>query len=129
MKEIENDYMKFWFEDGILFSKFQKDSIVGIEAVKQTIELREQISVKKHQYWLYDIRNMKSVTNEARQYAVQHGHNLINACAVLVDSYITKFIFTSYMKFSKPDFPFAVFASKERAVKWLLELKAKNEAV
>ncbi len=129
MKEIENDYMKFWFEDGILFSKFQQDTILDIEAVKQTIEMREQISVEKSQYWLYDITNMKSVTNEARQYAAQHGHDLIYACAGLVDSYVTKFIFTSYKKFGTPDFPFAFFTDKEKAVKWLSEIKAKNEAV
>ncbi len=129
MKEFENDFMKFWFEEGILISKFQKDTILDLEAVKKTIEMREQISVEKDQYWLYDITNMKSVTTEARQHAAQHGHNLIYACAGLVDSYMTKFIFTTYKKFSKPDFPFAFFTSKEKAVQWLSEIKAKNEEV
>lgn len=127
MKEIENDLLKFWFEDGILISKFQKETTFDLEAVKQTIELREIISSKKKQYWLYDITRMKSVTHEARQYAVKHGHDYIYACAAVVDSYLTKFIFTSYKTFSKPDFPFAFFTSKEKALQWLLEIKAVNE--
>lgn len=126
MKEIENDFMKFWFEDGILFSKFQKDIIVNLEAVKKTIELREKISVEENQYWLFDITDIKSVTNEARQYGSKHGHNLVYACAVLVDSYLTKFLFTSYLKLSKPDFPFAFFTNKQKAVDWLNELKQQN---
>jgi hypothetical protein len=126
MKENENDFMKFWFEDGILFSKFQKDTVVNLEAVKTTIELREKISVEKNQYWLFDITNIKSVTNEARQYGSKHGHNLVSACAVLVNSYFTKFLFTTYMKFNKPDFPFAFFANEEKAVEWLKELKEQN---
>ncbi len=127
MKEIENDTVQVWFEEGIVFLKFQKDTVLNLEAIKQTIELGENFSVEEKQYVVCDITNVKSATSEAREYGSKHGQNGIYACAVLVNSYFTKFLFTSYIKFSKPDFPFAVFISKEKAVKWLLEIKAKNE--
>lgn len=126
MKEIENDLVEVWFEGGIVFLKFQKDTILDLEAIKRTIEMTEQFSVEENKYLLVDITNLKSVTSEARKYAAQQVHKYIYARAVLVNSYFTKFLFTSYLKFSKPDFPFAVFTSKEKAVEWLNELKAQN---
>jgi hypothetical protein len=123
----ENDIIKFWFEDGILMSEFQSEIQYDIAAVKTTIQKRIEISAGKNQYWLYDITNMKSVTTEARQYACNHGHTMLYACAAVVDSYLTKFIYTTYKKFCKPDFPVAFFTSKEKALLWLSEIKAKNE--
>ena len=129
MKEIENDFMKFWIEDGILFSKYKKDRVLDLKTVVELIEMREKISVEENQYWLYDLTRVKNNTNEARYYVGEHGHNLLNACAIIVDSSVTKFMFKSYEKFKSPDFPFAAFTDKDEAVKWLSEIKAKNELV
>lgn len=126
MKEIENNIVEVWFEDGIVFLKFQKDTILDLETIKRTIKMTEQFSVEENKYVLVDITNLKSVTTEARKYAAQQVHKYIYARAVLVNSYFTKFLFTSYLKFSKPDFPFAVFTNKEDAVAWLNELKAQK---
>lgn len=127
MKEIENDFMKFWVEDGILFSKYKKDTVLDLKTVTELIQMREKISVEKNQYWLYDLAGIKSNTNEARHYVGEHGHNFLNACAIIVDSYVTKFMFTSYEKFKSPDFPFASFTNREEALQWLFEIKEKNE--
>lgn len=127
MKELENDFIKFWIENGILFSRFKQATELNIDTVKETIEMREKISGGQYQYWLYDITNLKTVTKEARNYATQYGEDFIYANAVLVNSYISKFIFTTYLKLSKPAFPFLCFTKREKAVEWLLEIKAKNE--
>jgi hypothetical protein len=127
MKEVETDFVKFWFENDILFSKFQKDTELNLDSIKQAIEMREKISGEQKQYWLYDITNLKTVTKEARDYAAKYGEDFICANAVLVNSYITKFMFNSYLKLNKPDFPFLFFTKKEKAIEWLMEIKAKNE--
>lgn len=126
MKKFENDFAVAWFEDGIVFLKFQQDTILDLEAIKQTIELGKKITVEENKYMLCDITNIRSVTNEARQYASKYGHSLIDACAVIVNSYFTKFLFTSYTKFIQLDVPFAFFTNKEKAVEWLNELKQQN---
>lgn len=127
VKEVENDFIKFWFENDILFSKFQKDTELDLESIKQAIEMREKISGEQKQYWLYDITNLKTITKEARHYAAKYGHDFICSNAVLVNSYITKFFFNSYLKLNKPDFPFLCFTKREKAIEWLLAIKAENE--
>lgn len=126
---VKNDCIEFWFENGILMSKFQKDTILNLDSIKQVIEMREKISGEQKQYWLYDITNLKTVTKEVRDYAERYGQDYLYCIAVLVNSHITKFIFNSYLKLNKPDFPFLFFTNKEKAVEWLLEIKEKNEKV
>ena len=127
MKELENDFIKFWIENDILYSRFKKGTELNLDTIKETIEMREKISGGQKQYWLYDITNLKTVTKEARNYASKYGEDYIHANAVLVNSYISKFIFTAYSKLSKPNFPFLCYTKKEQAIDWLLEMKAKNE--
>lgn len=127
MKEIENDFVKFWFENNILFSQFQKGTELNLNGIKQSIELREKISQGQKQYWLYDITNLKTVTKEVRDYAEKYGQDNLNCTAVLVNSHVTKFMFNTYLKLNKPKFPMRVFSSKEEAVKWLQEIKTKND--
>ncbi len=127
MKELENNFVKFWFENGILFSKFQKDTVLNLDRIKQAIEMREKISGKQKQYWLYDITNIKTVPKEVRDYAERHGQDYLYCIAALVNSHTTKFIFNSYLKLNKPDFPVLFFTDKEKATEWIMEIKAKNE--
>lgn len=124
---IENNFIKFWFENDILISQFQKDTVLSLDNLKQVIAMREKISGGEKQYWLYDITNLKNLTKEVRDYAERYGQDYLYCIAVLVNSHITKFIFNSYLKLNKPDFPFLFFAKKEEAVEWLMEIKAKNE--
>lgn len=46
MKEnfIKNEYIEFWKEDGILFSRFQEGMEVDVERMKEAVKLREEIS-------------------------------------------------------------------------------------
>ena len=128
MKEnfIKNEYVEFWKEDGILFSRFQEGMEVDVERMKEAVKLREEISSGANQYWLYDITRVKFITKEARDYADQYGQNYLHAVAVLVNSHITKFIFNTYIKLKKPIMPFIVFTNKEKALEWLLEVKEKG---
>lgn len=127
MKEEENNFVKFWFENGILFSKFQNDTVLNLDHIKLAIEMREKISREQKQYWLYDITNLKTVSKEVRDYAERYGQDYLHCTAVLVNSHISKFMFNSYLKLNKPDIPFSFFTKKEKAIEWLLEIKAKNE--
>ncbi len=67
MKELENDFIKFWIENDILYSRFKKATELNLDTIKQTIEMREKISGGQKQYWLYDITNLKTVTKEAQK--------------------------------------------------------------
>ncbi|MBA0884158.1 DUF7793 family protein [Flavobacterium undicola] len=123
---VKNEYIKFWFENGILISRFQEGVELDLVKIKELIRIREEISRGEMQYWLYDITNLKSVSKEVRDYADRYGQDYLNGVAVLVNSHITKFMFNTYLKLNKPKVLFQVFANKEKAVEWLLEIKTEN---
>lgn len=123
---IKKECVEFWFENGILMSKFEKNTELDLINIKETIRKREEISEGQKQYWLYDLRNVKNMPKEARDYADQYGQDFLHAVAVLVNSHITKFIFNSYLKLKSPIMPFHVFADPEKAMNWLLGVKNKK---
>ena len=126
--ELENDNIKYWIEDGILYSVFKKPTVMTLDNIKTFIEMRHELSGNKKQYWCVDIKSLRSFTKEGRDYADVHGQDFLHACATVVNSHVTKFIFNVFLRIKKPRIPFRAFKNKEEAVAWLKEIKAKKEA-
>ncbi|MBA0884159.1 DUF7793 family protein [Flavobacterium undicola] len=126
MKEVENDFIKFWIEDDILHSQFKKTTEGTIENIKAIIDLRHQISAEKKQYWCYDFNGIKSYEKDARDYADKNGQEGLYACAAVLNSHIAKFILNAFMVLKKPTVPLRGFTQKSEAIHWLNELKKKN---
>ncbi|EJL59496.1 DUF7793 family protein [Flavobacterium sp. CF136] len=129
MKEVENDFIKFWIEDNILYSQFKKPTDGTIENIKAIIDLRTKISDNKKQYWCYDFNGIKSYDKDARDYAEKNGQEHLAACAAVLNSHISKFILNAFMTLKKPIVPLKGFTKKNEAVNWLNELKKKNEQI
>lgn len=129
MKEVENDFIKFWIEDNILYSQFKKPTDGTIENIKAIIDLRNAISDNKKQYWCYDFNGIKSYDKEARDYAEKNGQEHLYACAAVLNSHISKFILNAFMRLKNPIVPLKGFTKKKDAINWLNELKEKNERV
>ena len=129
IKEVENDFMKFWIEDGILYSQFKKPTTINIERIKALIDLRTEISDGKKQYWCYDFNGIKSYDKEARDYAEIYGQEYLYACAAVFNSHIAKFTLNTFMRLKKPLIPLKGFTKKNEAINWLNELKKKNEQI
>nr|WP_314897437.1 hypothetical protein [uncultured Flavobacterium sp.] len=127
MKEVENDFIKFWIEDNILCSQFKKPTDGTIENIKAIIDLRNEISDDKKQYWCYDFNGIKSYDKDARDYAEKNGQEHLYACAAVLNSHIAKFILNAFMILKKPTVPLKGFTKKNDAINWLNELKEKNE--
>ena len=86
MRELENEIIKYWVKDGILFSVYRKPVKGTYEVIKSVIDLRHQISNNAKQYWCYNLHGLKSMNKDARDYADQNGQELLHACAVVVSS-------------------------------------------
>ena len=129
MKEVENDFIKFWIEDNILHSQFKKPTDGNIENIKAIIDLRHQMSDDKKQYWCYDFNGIKSYDKDARDYAEKNGQEDLYACAAVLNSHIAKFILNAFMVLKKHTVPLKGFTKKNEAINWLNELKEKNEKV
>lgn len=129
MKEVENDFIKFWIEDDILYSQFKKPTDGTIENIKAIIDLRTKISDGDKQYWCYDFNGIKSYDKDARDYAEKNGQEDLVACAAVLNSHIAKFILNAFMTLKKPIVPLKGFTKKNEAIHWLNELKKKNEKI
>jgi hypothetical protein len=125
--KIENEYIIYWKENDILFSSFKSSTVMTIDVIKTSIEMRHELSDNSKQYWCSDFTNLKSFNKDARDYAEIHGQEFLFATAVVVNSHITRFILNTFMKLKKANIPLKAFKTKEDAVSWLNELKRINE--
>lgn len=127
MKEVKNEYVKFWMEDGILYNEFTKPVSLSEEVVKELIELRHAISNNEKQYWCYNFNGVTSMPKNGRDYAELHGQDFLSASAAIINSHITNFIVNTFTLIKKPHVSFKAFKTKESGVKWLLDVKKQNE--
>lgn len=123
---IENENIKFWIENGILFSEYKHPFTMNLENSKEIYALREQISKGIPQYFCYDIGNLKSMTKEARSYGEKYGQNLLVASAVIVNSHLTKLIYNMFLKLYNVKIPTKAFSNRDEGVQWLYKMKNEN---
>ncbi|TNE48419.1 MAG: hypothetical protein EP343_16290 [Deltaproteobacteria bacterium] len=70
--------------------------------------------------FLVDMRNIQSMSKEARKYLSRSDIGLYaTAVALLVRSPLSKFFGNLIMNFSKPHYPTKIFTSEQEAVLWL----------
>lgn len=125
---VENEDGKIWIQNGILYSSFRDNLVISLPVAKKFIEMRHELSQGKKQYWCYFSAGVKYYPKDARDYSAIHGQDYLHACACVVNSHFTKFLFNAFLKINKPSIPFKAFRTEEEAVKWLRKLKAENEA-
>ena len=118
-KMEENEFIKFWLQDGILYSVFKKPTRVDFKMTKEIIDLRHKISDNEKQYWCFDITNFNFLSAEAMNYAEAYGQEYLHATAVIIRSHVAQFIFNTFSRFKKVMIPFQAFKDKNEAVEWL----------
>jgi hypothetical protein len=123
---LETKYIKISLENEVILCIW-KEVDVDIEVAKLMIDERVNFSNGKTYPCLSDIRNIKSLSKEARVYfAGPAGAKLMTACAILIDSPVSKLIGNFFISISKPIIPNKIFNKKEEALKWLEQFKEKK---
>lgn len=123
---VENESVKLWIQNGILYSCYKEATYMTLEKTIEAIELRHKISNNEYQYWCMDVCNLRYFSKEAMEYIDLHGQELLYACAAIVNSFLTKFMFEVYIRFNKTKVPMKSFTSEEKAVIWLNKMKKHN---
>jgi hypothetical protein len=126
MKEVSNNFTKYWMEDGIMHSTFLEDIHLDLDLCIALINFRHEFSKEEKQYWLYDLNNLQSISKDAKDYAAKYGVDYLHAAAIIVHSHLQKFIINTFIIVKKPKVKTRIFTDKAKAKKWLLEIKAKN---
>ncbi|HSH67450.1 MAG TPA: hypothetical protein VLB84_17025 [Bacteroidia bacterium] len=124
MDTFENEYVKIWIENDILFSNYQKNIIIDLDIAKKIIDDRVKFTKGKNYPILIDFTNLHSVTKEARDYmnAPDGGLKGLSAGAFLSNSLVTTLFVNLYLTINKPSIPAKFFTKKAEAITWLKEM-------
>ena len=120
---FEDENSKIWIENGIMNVSFKIPSVDAASA-KFIAATRIRYCNEKSYPTVIDIREVKSVTKEAREtLAVDEGIKFVSACAMLINSPVSKIIGNFFLTINKPSLPNRIFTDREEALKWLQQFK------
>ncbi len=109
-------------EEGIMRQVALPVSEHTLADAKENVEVAAKIVKGKKVPGLIDIREVKSISREARMhYAGDENAKVLNAVAMLVDSPVSRIIGNFFIGLNKAPFPCKLFSSESAAIEWLRE--------
>lgn len=114
-----NDYAEFWIEDGILFFVYRPKLLIDRKIAERIVRDRIRFQNERAYPICCDLRNLKNVEKDGRDFLAQQGSILAKAVALLVERNFSERISQIFLETSKPKVPTAVFTSKIKALEFL----------
>jgi hypothetical protein len=132
MKRKEYRYVIGYHDElnDVYYFVFKSELKVNLKIAEEIVENRIDFTNNKEYYLIIDVSKITSVNSEARSY-LQHpengAKNLLGS-AFIASNPLSALIANIFVK--TPNItPSKFFSNKEEALKWILELKAKNSAL
>jgi hypothetical protein len=118
---IETSIGKVWLdEEGIIREKVHAGSVIDLDVAKEEIAAYAVLCKNEARPILVDIRNVKSITGEARSHlAGEESAKVTRAVALLIGSPLSRIIGNFFLGLNKTSFPSKLFTSVEEALTWL----------
>ena len=123
LKKIENDFAKFSVEDGVIHFVYKQGEELDLQGAIQVVADRLKAQGNTSFPIICDIRGLKSVNKEARDYLAKEGSSKVSAVALVVGSPARKVMSNFYLAVNKPDVPTRLFISEEDALTYLHSLE------
>ncbi|MFN3403468.1 MAG: hypothetical protein ACK40G_05180 [Cytophagaceae bacterium] len=122
-----NEYVEMWLDDGCLFGRYLPDVVVDYKSAIKVMEDREKVCEYRPYPMVFDCKNVKYWTNEAREFQnTKRNYKLMIAAAVIyTDSLVTNTLINFFMKFNKPLVPARFFTNFEEALQWIEQYKVR----
>jgi hypothetical protein len=120
-KEIEIRSQRIWLDDdGIIHAELRAHVDVGLEDAREAIRSIGTICGERRKPVLVDIRDIKSMSRDARVYfAGEETAKFESAVALLLKSPLTRAIGNFFLGLNKTLFPTRLFTDEEEALSWL----------
>jgi len=120
---IETRSLRTWMgEDGIMRQVALPGSEHTLDDAKENVGITAKICKGKKVPGLIDIREVKSISREARMhYTGDENAKVLIALAMLVDSPVSRIIGNFFIGLNKAPFPCKLFSSESAAIEWLRE--------
>ncbi len=117
--QIETQYVRLRLENGILFGQFAPNIHMNLDIAKHCVETR--INFCKHTAYPFviDLRGIRSISKEAREYMGKEGSQYVTAGALLTNSFLAKTLGNFFLAINTPKVPSRLFDDKEKAIEWL----------
>lgn len=116
---FESPYISMWMEENIMCCKYADDLHVSLEVAKSCVEGRIFFSKGKSSVLLIDMRGIKSITRDARDYMASVGAILVIAGALITGSQLNRTIGNIFLTIDKPPVPTKLFTNEQKARQWL----------
>jgi len=119
---FETRTVKIWLgEDGILrMVGIKPNASVTLTEAKENFDACVKASKGKKRPLFVDIRQIKSVDRESRQYtAGEATAKFTYRVAILFGSPLSKFFGNLFLKLNNPLLPTKLFSSEDEAIEWL----------
>ena len=118
-----NELGKFhtWMEsDGIAHTMVKPDAEIFLQDAKENTAMVETFYNGQKFPLLVDIRNIKSISGEAREHFTLNGReSVVNAYAMILSSSLSRMIGNFFLSFHRPIVPVKLFDREEEALEWL----------
>ncbi len=106
--------------DGIARTKVKPDAEIFLQDAKENTMVVETFYKGEKFPLLVDIRNIKSISPEAREHFTLKGReSVVKAYAMILSSSLSRVIGNFFMSFHKPAIPVKLFVREEEAIAWL----------
>lgn len=125
---LENNYVEFWIEGGIIIEIFKPEiTRISLAMAKEIVADRLKINKGITMPLYIDLANVKSADKEAREYfAGEESVQLVSASAFLLHSYVALILGKLFLSINKPKANIELFRTKAKAIKWLEHYKNLN---
>lgn len=123
LNEITTSSSRFWIEDGILKSRPLRPTTYGRKEVLESIEAMVELAAGRALPRLAFMDGVMYADRDARELYVKDERSLavIEAMALVGESYDGQFISSFAAKVTEAPFPVAVFQDEPSAIAWLRE--------
>jgi len=109
-------------EDGIFHLIYSPKAEVKLDDAREIIAAQYKVLKGKKSPVLVDIREMKSIDREARQYfKSEETVKITSADGIVVGSPVSRVLGSFFLGINKPVYPIKLFTSEAKAIKWLKE--------
>ena len=122
-RNLENDYVKIWIKDEILYCLYKNNKILDIKCAKQIVKDRIDLQNGKTYKALVYPPKPKFTTKQGRNYLSEEGSKGISAVSIILNQNIfVRSLVNWFLNYENPDVPYKAHNSEEEALEWLKSL-------
>jgi hypothetical protein len=115
-------YTTLEMTDGVLVITFLPGIEITLDVAREIVQTRKNLTGLRSYPGLADVRQVKSVTRDAREFlSSDEATQGVSAAAMLVDSAFSSFLVNFFMSVtaSKRKVPTKLFSDRKKAIQWL----------